>query len=419
MIIKTVGISAGDGSRITSYAVTQATNERLQVLHDDNDQLLVADDFAQAKGRKHGLLHITINPDQAMADDELKRAIEAINQEFGFNKSDPYTLSMHQSKRADGSTNKHYHLVRPAADSKSDMTYKLFRSKGKDEAVSRLMEFELGHTLISGASNAFAEKRLRELGRDDYADQLAAAFRNEIRPRAAYSHGEHQKAKRNNFDLPKLRQSLKELAELNRSEQPKALAELINWQGLKLTDAAQEGRGRSRIMIETPAGVKDHNANRTLKIKASDVATFIEEAKEHLDDLISKSVTESRYDNTRSTDADYQRAGADSSEQQRNDKAPESFARHHESYSQDCSEGLTDEAAELAQAVADTKAQVAKFAANRVSDLSVSDLDAPPDLNDPKLLIKLARMLRKQLNKVAEALKVKSRIPQIKFPRFS
>lgn len=282
MIIKTGGISSGNGARITTYAVTQAVNERIDVLQEENDQLLVCDEFAAAKGRKNGLLHIIICPEQALTANELRRTMEAIREEFGYNPADPETLAMHESRRADGSLQKHYHLVRPAADTSTGKTYRLFRSKNKDEAVSRLCELEFGHKLTSGAHNQFAAMRLREQGRDDLAAQLAEAFGGEGRPQAAYNHIDHQQAKRHNFDLPAFRQHLKELAELDRSKQPKKLAELILRDGLGLAPAVTQGRGRSRIMIRTRQGVKDHNANRTLKIKASEVAAFIEETQLHL-----------------------------------------------------------------------------------------------------------------------------------------
>ena len=176
MIIKSGAISAGDGARITAYVVAKADNERVEIVQNDNDQLLIADHFAELKGRKNGLLHIVIAPSQDMAANELTATIEAIHKEFDFNPADPETLAMHQSRRADGSIKQHWHLVRPAADSESGKTYRLFRSKAKDEAVSRLLELQLGHKLTSGSRNDFAELRLREQGHDELAERLAEAF---------------------------------------------------------------------------------------------------------------------------------------------------------------------------------------------------------------------------------------------------
>lgn len=380
MIIKSGGISAGDGPRITQYAVAEGDNERVEVIRDDNEQLLIADEFAQLKGRKNGLLHIIISPDQKMTDDELKQTVEAINAEFGFNPNDPHTLTMHKHTDADGISRKHWHLVRPAADSETGKTYKLFRSKAKDEAVSRLMELELGHQLTYGPNNQFAEMRLREQGRDELADKLASAFGDQDAPRAAYSSNDHQQAKRQNFDLPALRQQLKELAELPRDQQPAKLAELINDNGLELQDAVETGRGRSRIMIETPQSVKDHNANRTLKVPAAQVAAFIGETKEILNDR--------KYEHTERTDPKMDGS---------NDPKPNEFSSESEKTGSTIERDNPDSQSSLES----LNAKIDNFAASTAAMADGSDIEALPDIRDPHLLKKLAAILRKQLEKAA------------------
>lgn len=384
MIIKTGGISAGDGPRITAYVTGQGDNERVEVLRDDSEQLLVADQFAQLKARKNGLLHIIISPEQSLTNDELVATLEAIRAEFGFNLNDPQTLSLHQSRRADGSTQQHYHLIRPAADTHTGRTYRLYRSKGKDESVGRLMELRLGHTLTGGANNQFVQMRLREQGHDDLADRLAAELHGE-RPRAAYSCYEHQQAKRLGFDLPALRQSLTEITALPDDQQPQALAELINKNGLELQDAIETGRGRSRIMIKMPAGIKNHNANRTLKVKAAGCATFIQQTQEIIH--ATRTYTgERRNTVTGSTNEHYQRPGADTQQQSRDDQTPEHTTQNHAGDQQ-----------ELIQAASELRPQAAQFARNHAGDLTSADIDVAPDLRDPNLMRKLAAMLRRSL----------------------
>lgn len=401
MIIKTGGIRSGDSARITDYAVRQGDNELVEILRNDNDQLLVADDFAAAKGRKHGLLHIIISPDQALTPAGLKQTVDAINEEFGFNPNDPQTLSMHKHKDGDGISRKHWHLVRPAANSETGKTYRMFRSKAKDEAVSRLMEFELGHKLTSGANNPFAEKRLREMGRDDLADRLAAELGDE-RPKAAFNADQHQQAKRAGFDLPALRQSLKELAELPSNEQARALAQLMHDQGLELAPA-ENGR-RTRIKLELPNDGGSLDANRTLKIrKAAPVAEFITETKEHLNDLRSDTKPESRSDHQGSAIADHRRPEPDSRVEPSNDQT----AKHdHSGIPSNQQELKPDpEAKELAAAAAAIKPQAKAFSSARSAELGASDLDPMPDPRDPNLLKKLSAILRKQMQKVAQAIK--------------
>ncbi len=413
MIIKSGTVKSGDGTRAANYPFKPGDNERVIVLKDDRDQLIVADEFAELKGRKNGLIHTTINPGQELTPDQWERALEAVRAEHGFNPDGPETFVIHESQRADGSLQQHGHFFTTAADSENGKTYKRFRSKGKDEAVSRLLELEFGHKLISGKHNQFAAMRLREMCHHDYADQVAALDGD--KPQAAYSHDQHQQAKRQNFDLPGLRQQLKELADLPSDKQPQKLAELLDREGLELADAIEEGRGRSRIMIQTPEGVKNHNANRTLKIKAAEVAKLISETKEILHDLRSDTSHLERDLGAGSTDSahqepkpdyqqsgpDNQRSGTDASDQQRACEAEQSPSGSAGSSSEDRStEQLANAAAELAKATADLKSDNKKFAASRGEDFTAADLDAPPDLSDPNLMKKLAAMLKKCLGGV-------------------
>lgn len=400
MIIKTGGIKSGDGHRICSYVTQQGENEYVEVIRDEADQLLVSDDFAQLKGRKNGLLHIIISPDQELSPEQLAATVTAIRAEFGFNPNDPETLTRHQSRRADGSLHDHYHLVRQAQDSASGKTYKLFRSKAKDEAVSRLCELKFSHKLTNGASNSFAEMRLREMGEDELADQLAAAFDDQKKPRAAYSSDDHQAAKRQDFDLPVLRQKLKELAKLPRDQQPAVLAELIDEQDLELADAVAEGRGRSRIMIETPEGMKDHNANRTLKIKPPEVAQFIHETKEFLHDRRCK-YTERSNLNSGSVIADHRASEPDIGKQRSNDPTPECASENLASDHQDLSEEQ-----ELALAADYLKPKIDKFGRNSAAEFDAADLEPIPDIRDPNLMRKLAAILKRQADRAAALVRV-------------
>lgn len=392
MIIKTGGIKSGDGPRITSYATREAKNERVQVIEDNAPDLLVADIFADLKDRKNGLLHTIISPDQQLSPDELDRTIEAIRSEFGFNPADPEMLTLHESRRADGTLQQHYHLIRPAADSETGKTYKLFRSKAKDEAVSRLLELQFNHTLVSGANNTFAEMRLREQGHDDLADKLAEAFTNQDTQKAAYSSKEHQQAKRRDFDLPALRQNLKELSELPPDRQPEALAALLERESLELSEAITEGRGRSRIMIKTPDGIKDHNANRTLKIKAAEVAEFTSKTREFLNELRSNTAESTSDFNQGAVSPNNQRTDTDTGGQSSYDPTHERPPENPQSDRQ----ALT-EADELTSAADELESEIENFCASKSSNLSVSDIEPAPSLNDPNLMMKLARLLKKSL----------------------
>ena len=249
--------------------------------------------------------------------------------------------------------------------------------------------------MIGGKHNNFAQIRLREIGRNDYADYVAEVATVTW---SSFNQNKHQQAKRNGFDLPKLRHQLKEIAKLDREQQPEKLAELIDREGLELRDAITEGRGRSRISLELPGDLRDHNCNRTLEICTADVAAFIEETRENLHDLRSNAepyVAIEREATLESTLGDHRGTRTDSPEQPRNDPSPKRTIEGAGCYSQE----LTSEAVELAFAAEYLKPETRQFAANMCSDLTAADLDAPPDINDPYILKKLAAMLKRQMAK--------------------
>ncbi len=402
MIIKSKPVQSGDGAQITNYVLQHSDNENVVVLRESNSQLLVADDFALLRGRKSGLIHITISPgDKALTLAELNRTLDAIRTEFGFNTNDPETLVMHESKRANGASQKHYHYIRPAADTKTGRTYKLFRSKCKDEFVSRLMEFELGHRLILGKHNNFVKKRLQEMGRDGYADQLAATFGSEDQPQAAFSSRHQHQAKRQGCDLPKLSQKVKEIARLPFDQQPRKLAEMIHQQGLGLEKPVEVGRGRSRINLVLGENIKHFNANRVLKIKAADVAAFIYTAMENLNALKFDAGETGSGLNKEPSIKNNRGAEPNPSKQQTDHQASERVVENTTS----SSEELEGEAFELAQAAKELRSQVVHFISSRVTEQVNLEFEAAPDFEDPNLMKKLSAMLRRQIQKATAALK--------------
>ena len=359
----------------------------MELLQGDPEALEVADEFATLAGHKNGLIHITISPAEPLTPSQLSQTIAAINEEFGFSPEDPRLLTRHQSHRGNGEMMDHFHYVRPAANG-DGRAYRIYRSKKKDEAVSRFCELKFGHQLVSGAHNDFAHKRMLERGLDDYAEQLTDLIND--RPESDFGSKQKERARRLGFNLKSYRHELHFITALPRNQQPAAFAVLIEkFDGIDI----EQGDKRSRLNVIAENGETLHNANRILKLKATDVAKFIIQTKGHLHERTAQDpgarpehrrVIGSGHQSTRSTETNEQ---PDSPTLKRPTTDPQKSGSE-----------LGLEATLIAKAAIELKPVIEKFTANLGTDLTSADIEAPPDINDPNLMLKLARMLKKSMN---------------------
>ena len=276
MIIKSHGICTGTAGRVLAYVMAMGSNESVDVIDGDPESLRDADLFAGMSGHKNGVLHITISPDQEICLDELGRVVKAINDEFCFDPDDPALLVRHVSRRRNGAVLSHFHLIKPAADA-DGRVYDVYRSKKKDETVSRFVEVELGHDLTPGKHNDFVHELFMERGLCEHAEQIEHLLNNNAQ--ADFSSRQHQKSRRLGFDQSKLVVGLKEIVALPFEGQPTALANLLSVQGNLVIE---QGARRSRLLVK----MGDHvvcNANRILKIPGPLVADFIEKTKTEIE----------------------------------------------------------------------------------------------------------------------------------------
>ncbi len=392
MIIKSHGIRSGSGSNTVAYVQATGQNEAVELLQGDPEALEVADEFATLAGHKNGLIHITISPAEPLTPGQLSQAIATINEEFGFSPEDPILLTRHESRRSNGKMMDHFHYVRPAADG-DGRAYRIYRSMKKDEAVSRFCELEFGHQLVYGAHNDFAHKRMLERGLDDYADQLTDLIND--RPKSDFGSKENQRGQRLDFDMKTYRHELQNITALPHIQQPAAFAVLINkFDGVRI----QQGDKRSRLFLIASNGEQLHNANRILKIKAANVANFIALTKGHLNDRAEPD-SKLRPEHTRTANSDHRPAGSASPNKQSNNPTSECAITDH----QQSGSNLASEATELAQAANELKPAIERFSTSVGADATSADIEAPPDLDDPNLMIKLARILKRSLDKAASS----------------
>ncbi len=136
---------------------------------------------------------------------------------------------------------RHWHLLVPEYDTSKSRVLASSHDHLRHEYISRTFEFRFGQPFTLGAHTAAVIRRLRTEGKNEIADALSAAYRDadEHRPRAAFTHGAHQRAARAHSDIPADRQFVREawLSTRDRS----TLIALLATTGLSVRRGEKEG----------------------------------------------------------------------------------------------------------------------------------------------------------------------------------
>ncbi|MEP5625298.1 MAG: hypothetical protein ABJP82_22235, partial [Hyphomicrobiales bacterium] len=119
---------------------------------------------------------------------------------------------------------------------------------------------------------------------------------------------------------------------------------------------------------------------------------------EILNELRSEHSDESGSQHSGSAIAYDRRPEPDSPIEPSDDSANECAFADHAGSCQELDSPPDPDAPELAKAADDLQPQAKAFKGNRIDELGAGDVEAAPDLSDPNLLIRLARMLRKAMD---------------------
>lgn len=238
MIISTSRIKASSGGRkLWNHLQKTAENEQIHVLAGDQATL---DDWvsdARAAGVKYGVRHVSISPDREMTRDQALDAARLWAEEFG---ADPEQLVIveHVKKRvgADEPT-RHWHIAAPEYDPAERRVMDSSWNYIRNEVVARQIEHRCGHESTPGRHTGPVIEMLRGRGLYDVAEAVDRA-RSAERPTAAYSKRQHQRAKRQGHDLPKIREAVQ--AAWAKSDTAEALRSALAEHGLEVAQGERQ-----------------------------------------------------------------------------------------------------------------------------------------------------------------------------------
>lgn len=247
MIIKQTRIKSGNSETATNYAVTQNSNEHVELLDGDPENLAFYADHASAgAGTKYGLRHFIISPGEPLKPGELDKIVEALRDEWNIG-SRPSILTRH-SKPGSSGRDDHYHFLVAENDYSGKVLDHTF-FKVRNEKVCRILEAKFGHKIVKGRHNKAVlnnilqkidseydpqrKAELKELGHTLYKSGIAQGQLPD--PRATT--GSKRKADRLNVDLEAFAQDFRFIYKNGIAD----VQELLEVHGLEVRPGRKDG----------------------------------------------------------------------------------------------------------------------------------------------------------------------------------
>ncbi|EIX0138103.1 hypothetical protein MG118_004113 [Escherichia coli] len=258
MIVKSSARSGGKA--LADHLINPEENERITITGSHN---VTSDDVHEAiaemvsmsagwSGSKP-LCHAHISPDQAMSEKDWSAAWAAYEKEFGL-EGRPYIEVEHLK---DGRL-PHRHRAYLRVDTETHRANDVWRSKMRDEKVSRLLEHELGHKLTHGPHDFWVINKLQEEGRQDVAQWLEGQqSERSVKAGRAKNWDEHQQEKRTKIDKQNVRDDM--AAAWQSGDSGSAVAAALEARGYVVA----QGDKRDVVLVDVAGGV--HSPARLLK----------------------------------------------------------------------------------------------------------------------------------------------------------
>ncbi|HHJ1218828.1 TPA: hypothetical protein ACQFLL_003643 [Proteus mirabilis] len=257
MIVKSSARSGGKA--LAAHLTNPEENERITIT---GSQGVTSDDVHEAIAEMEGmsagwsgskpLFHAHISPDQAMSEKDWSAAWAEYEKEFGL-EGHPYVEVEHLK---DGRL-PHRHRAYLRID-ETNRANDIWRSKVRDEKISRLLEHELGHKLTHGPHDFQVMKRLQEEGRQDIAQWIEGRPTDRsVETGRATNWDEHQQAKRTKVDKQGVRDDMAAAWQIGDSGS--AVAAALEARGYVVA----QGDKRDVVLVDVAGGV--HSPARLLK----------------------------------------------------------------------------------------------------------------------------------------------------------
>ena len=279
MNIKATRISTASGAgKIGAHVLNGADNEEVHVLHGSPDDMRDMVEDARDVGAQYAMRHVIISPKEAVTRAQAEKIAADWLAEF---KADdrPWMLVEHKKARADGSFDKHWHLIVGEVSPSTGRVLDNRADFARHEKLARLAEIELGHQLVVGRHNAAVFHALNAEGRTAEAGAMKHLTIAEL-PHSAFTSNAFQVAKRKGTSLSQIREQVRSAWE--RSDDARSFSAALAEQGL----AIEQGRKKHIVIGTNKDGqrVEFGSIDRLAKVPNAAVTARMSTQKEDRDD---------------------------------------------------------------------------------------------------------------------------------------
>ncbi len=212
MIIKSTRIrTAGGPGAWLRHVFEGRDNERVAELWGTRSDVLDAFEDAQDAGVRYGLRHWVLSPGEQCSRAEAEVAVRALADEFGFDPRRAVVVEHWKKRAGEAGFDRHWHVGVPEYDPVTGRVLGSSWDSARHEKVARVLEVAFGHGLTLGRHTGSVLRALEQDGRPDVAEAVRAAGHDVADlPESAFSHTQHQRAKRQGQHLPDARVAVRQ-----------------------------------------------------------------------------------------------------------------------------------------------------------------------------------------------------------------
>lgn len=222
MIIKSKRIRARGSAlkRALAHICDGEDNDKIVLVRGNLADLDDARADALRFARQYCVRHWIASPSTEISREQLEDLIGRLAAEFEFDPHGGVVVWEHTKDRAtaDGGCRQHFHILTAEVDPIRGSVMSSAHDHARHEKLARSVERAWGHAILAGAHTLAVAAALDREGNIELAAALRAAQPRK-RPRQSFDENDHQRAKREGLDLPRLRIVVSEALQSSRSLQ--------------------------------------------------------------------------------------------------------------------------------------------------------------------------------------------------------
>ncbi|WP_422389769.1 relaxase/mobilization nuclease domain-containing protein [Bradyrhizobium septentrionale] len=211
MIIKSKRVRARGQAvhRLIAHLANGDDNDSVDLLRGSEAQLQDWRNDALRFGREYSIRHWIIAPSQELSRDQLDEVVSRLGAEFGFDPKQA-VIWMHRKDRATDRCSQHFHVLVAEVDPLSGKVMSSSHDYARHEKIAILVCKVWGIPFVAGPH---AQAAARALEADGFLKAEDVLQSQKLDHGRSFSEQDHQIAKRQGFDLPRLRVLLTEALE--------------------------------------------------------------------------------------------------------------------------------------------------------------------------------------------------------------